>query len=119
MIDIPHLPPVRFAKEVKKVVDDDCIVVSCEFNGIAQIAELTEAAAQASAGFSEEKNQKGFLIQVRDACITADIESSKLDVMLRVLVNTGKTAQFEFLFFHEHTPGAKPVAGGLFTVYKE
>lgn len=118
MIKIPHLPPMRFAQELVEKVDENTIIVCCKFDTIPSLATLVEAAAQASAGFSEDE-KKGFLIQVRDVTLNQKIEKKQLYVYLKMRVNITNTAQFDFTFFAEDRCEKNPLAAGSFSIYKK
>lgn len=119
MIDIPHLPPIRFAQSVVEKRGEDCIVVECKFPQQPTIGELIEASAQASAGFGVQEGQNGFLVQVRDVEILKPIEHTTLFTQISLKVDIGAMTQFEFSFFSENNLQSQPLAKGGFTIFKQ
>lgn len=63
-IDLPHLPPLRFAKEILKSTSKEA-EVSIEFADIPTLPMLVEAAAQSCAAFREYEDGDAFLVSLK------------------------------------------------------
>ncbi len=65
-MNLPHLKPIRFVKELIKK-EDNISLVSCEFPYIPTLSMVCEAAAQSSSSFNESKQEQlGFLISLKN-----------------------------------------------------
>jgi len=119
MIDIPHLPPIRFAQEVVSRLDSQTIVVCCTFDSPPSMAQMIEAAAQSSAGFGVQKGQDGYLVQVKDVNVLEKPAQTTLFVKVVNTATLGNTSQFSFEFFKEDSVSTPPLCSGNFTIFKQ
>ncbi len=62
-MNLPHLAPVLFAKEVIKK-EENSLHVECQFPYPPTLAMVLEAAAQSSSGFASDDIKEGFLVAV-------------------------------------------------------
>jgi hypothetical protein len=77
-MNLPHLPPLKFAQNVL-FCDDTKARVACRFPSSPTLAMLVEACAQSSAAFALEELKSGFLIGIDEmilhqACDALDVE---------------------------------------------
>jgi hypothetical protein len=119
MIDIPHLPPIRFAQEVTKQIDAQTVVVRCVFQAPPSMAQMIEAAAQASAGFGIQEGQDGYLVQVKDVNVIEKPTQTTLFVKVSNTATLGNTSQFTFTFFNDLTLCDPQLCSGNFTIFKQ
>jgi len=95
-MNIPHQEPIKFAKELLEV-NKEFVKVKCSFKIIPTLPMLFEAAAQSSAGFSQDEEIKvGFLVSLKD--VKQNEEPDILDFIIKVEKNLEFGAVCEFSF---------------------
>lgn len=110
---IPHLEPVKFAKEILDV-EETKAEVYCEFPTTPSLAMIFEAAAQSSAAFSQNETKIGFLISVKDTeLLDANIDNN---ILIRVEKKAAFGAICEFSFLAMSLNKDKLFAKGILTV---
>lgn len=112
-MNLPHLLPVRFAKEVLLQEENQARVL-CEFPYAPTLGMYYEAAAQSSACFGEE-SQIGFVISVKQ------IEEVALSKEISVTAELKKSGEVGLLreFTFEIHNSKECVAKGIITVMLE
>lgn len=107
-MNLPHLPPVLFAKKVLQK-DGEKASVLCEFPYLPTLPMLLEAAAQASSCFGDLN--EGFLVGASDVKKIACIDSTKMVICIRKEIDSQNMHIFSFLIDN--------VAEGRFTIYAQ
>jgi hypothetical protein len=117
-MNLPHLPPIRFAKEILTCKDKRATVL-CEFPCLPTLPMLTEAAAQASSAFAtSETPQNGFLVLIKDVSLHVTPKSLTCNVMIEERLSLGNSSEFYFEVF-EKEGGALYASGSLMIVLEE
>lgn len=113
-MNLPHLPPLLFAKKVLKK-NKNSVHVQCAFPQVPTLAMFLEAAAQCSAGFEEEgKKNLGFLTMAQDIQTLSTINQTKY---LFILQKESEVGNYKKFFFIAYTPtDNQPVVSGNFTL---
>lgn len=112
-MNIPHQLPVRFAQEVI-TANENTVNVKCTFPTFPTLPMLFEAAAQSSAGFSQEESKIGFLISVKDAELL--ISPKELNLILEIEKGISFGAVCEFLFTAKSPDKLSVYAKGSLTI---
>ena len=98
-MNLPHLPPMRFAKEIL-TCKEKCATVLCEFPCLPTLPMLTEAAAQASSAFAlSDTPQNGFLVLIKDVTLHLNAQSLTYLVVIEVRLSLGNSTEFYFEVF--------------------
>lgn len=105
-MNLPHLPPVLFAKRIVEK-SDEYAKVECEFPTIPSLAMLLEAAAQASSALGKAK--EGFLASASDVESFQKIQDTKVQIEVRKEFELDKMQIFFFT--------VEGFAQGKFTIY--
>lgn len=97
---LPHLEPVRFAKEITSC-DKNVAFVKCKFPSDASLAMLCEAAAQSSAAFAQNNFTKegakiGFLVSLKNVNLLKDLNDNKCDIKVTKNVDLGNMCEYDF-----------------------
>ncbi len=117
-MNIPHLPPVKFAREVA-AKEGETVTVRCFFEEVPTIGMLLEAVAQSSAGFSDQSEQKGFLVQVKKMRLQKDPKrAGEYYARVEAVASMANVSQFQFEVLETLNEDSAPVAAGGFTIYK-
>ena len=77
VLDLPHLPPVLFAKKLLKK-DGNVADVLIEFNEHPTLPMLVEAAAQSSAAFRKREDESAFLASIKNVELLVEPKSVTL-----------------------------------------
>ncbi|RXJ84825.1 hypothetical protein [Arcobacter sp. CECT 8985] len=112
-MNIPHLPPIKFAQEKISVQDNIAKVKVC-FPSIPTLPMLFESAAQSSAAFSSEESKEGFVISLKDIELLNDLEDLEYIAQIKKEHEFGQICEFSFeiLKLDEKEKFAK----GIFTI---
>jgi hypothetical protein len=106
-MNLPHLPPLLFAKEVTKK-EQNTLHVKCEFPYSPTLPMLLEAAAQASAGFSDEV-KAGFLVAASNIVLEKKVDKTELIIKVEKEMDIANMAVFSFCI--------DGTTSGKFTIY--
>jgi len=114
-MNLPHLPPIRFAKEIL-TCKEKCASVLCEFPCLPTLSMLTEAAAQASSAFAtSDTPQNGFLVLIKDVSLHVKVQSLTCVVVIEERLSLGNSSEFYFEVF-EKEGGVLCASGSLMIV---
>ena len=114
-MNLPHLPPIRFAKEVLTCKDKQATVM-CEFPYFPTLPMLTEAAAQASSAFAHIDNlQNGFLVLMRDITLHVKVQHLICKAVIEERLSLGNLNEFYFEVFEKENDVL--CASGTFVVF--
>ena len=117
-MNLPHLPPIRFAKEVLSC-DETNASVLCEFPSLPTLPMVVEAAAQASSAFSSTNAPlMGFLVLVKETLLLEPFSQTTLMVRIEKRLSLGNSCEFYFEAF-EKEGGVKHATGSLMIVLEE
>ncbi len=93
-MNLPHLRPIRFAKEILTCNDKQAFVL-CEFPCLPTLPMLTEAAAQASSAFAKSNTPRnGFLVLIKDAVLHVRAQSLTCIVIIEERLSLGNSSEF-------------------------
>ncbi len=113
-MNIPHQKPIKYAQELLEV-NENIAKVRCEFDKTPTLPMFFEAAAQSSAGFSQDSEAKvGFLVSVKEVKLLN--EAAKLEYIIQVekKVEFGAICEFSFEVFNKEQDTS--FASGVLTV---
>ena len=114
-MNLPHLPPIRFAKKILTCKDKQATVL-CEFPCLPTLSMLTEAAAQASSAFAKSDTpQNGFLVLIKDVSLHVKVQSLTCVVVIEERLSLGNSSEFYFEVF-EKEGGVLCASGSLMIV---
>ncbi|MBP1681339.1 MAG: hypothetical protein H6Q35_1678 [Proteobacteria bacterium] len=114
-MNLPHLPPIRFAKEMLTCKEKRASVL-CEFPCLPTLPMLTEAAAQASSAFAKSDSlQNGFLVLIKDVFLHVKVQSLTCVVVIEERLSLGNSSEFYFEVF-EKEGGVLCASGSLMIV---
>lgn len=117
-MNLPHLPPIRFAKEMLTCNDKRASVL-CEFPCLPTLPMLTEAAAQASSAFAKSDTPRnGFLVLIKDVVLHVKAESLTCVVVIEERLSLGNSSEFYFEVFEKEN-GVMNASGSLMVVLEE
>ena len=116
-MNLPHLPPMRFAKEIL-TCNDKCASVLCEFPSLPTLPMLTEAAAQATSSFAKsDAPQNGFLVLIKDVSLHVKPKSLTCNVVIEARMSLENSSEFYFEVFENE--GGEMYASGLLMIVLE
>ncbi len=81
-LQLPHLPPILFAKKLLKK-DGDMANVLIEFDEYPTLAMLLEAAAQSSSAFRKHEDESAFLVSTKDVELLMEPNSTILTAQIK------------------------------------
>ncbi|AXH13865.1 hypothetical protein [Malaciobacter mytili] len=111
-MNIPHLPPVKFAQEIKEV-KENLVKVYCEFPFVPTLAMFFEAAAQSSAAFSKSDEKKiGFVISLKNIELIKEATNLTYIMQVKKEYEMGSICEFSFEALDKEEVYAK----GIFTI---
>ncbi|QIR75782.1 hypothetical protein FA592_05875 [Sulfurospirillum diekertiae] len=117
-MNLPHLPPIRFVKEVFTCNDKHATVL-CEFPCLPTLPMLIEAAAQASSAFAKSDTlQNGFLVLIKDVSLHVKVQSLTCVIIIEARTSLGNSSEFYFEVF-EKEGGMMSASGSLMVVLEE
>lgn len=111
-MNIPHLPPIRYAKKVVNRVDRS-VEVLCEFDIAPTLGMMMEAAAQGSSAFSDGKISVAFLASAKDIRLLSSPKKTALLVSIESLTSFSNIKEYKFAFFEED----RKISEGIITLY--
>lgn len=101
-MNLPHQPPIRF---VKKIIEknQDFYIVKCSFPYIPTLSMVSEAAAQSSAAFAQDKKEAvvGFLISLKNVEIRSEFIKKDYEIKISKSFNFGTMTEYKFKLFDE------------------
>lgn len=117
-MNLPHLPPMRFAKEVL-TCKDKCASVLCEFPHLPTLPMIVEAAAQASSAFAKSDTPRnGFLVLIKEVSLHVKPKSLTCNVVIEARLSLGNSSEFYFEAF-EKEGGVMYASGTVMIVLEE
>ncbi len=119
-MNLPHREPLIFAKEILSRADDTAQVI-CEFNILPTLAMFVEAAAQSSAAFDSDGDNKvkiGFLTMASDVRLLGKIETLHFLFHLKKEVEVGPYKKFSFDVY-EYNKHLKIISGNFTLLIEE
>lgn len=117
-MNLPHLPPIRFAKKILTCKEKRASVL-CEFPCLPTLPMLTEAAAQASSAFAKSDTPRnGFLVLIKDVVLHVKAQSLTCVIMIEERLSLGNSSEFYFEVFEEEG-GVMNASGSLMIVLEE
>jgi hypothetical protein len=117
-MNLPHLPAIRFAKEIF-TCNDKRAAVLCEFPSLPTLPMLTEAAAQASSAFAQSDiPRNGFLVLIKDVVLHVKTQSLTCVVIIEEHLSLGNSSEFYFEVF-EKEGSVMNASGSLIIVLEE
>lgn len=115
-MNLPHLPPILFAKEVLSHVEKRA-TVRCAFPFLPTLPMFVEAAAQSTSAFSDSDTPtKGFLVLIKDVSLHVKAHSLSCVIVLEVRLSLGNSSEFYFEVFDDEALGSKIASGSLMIV---
>ena len=96
-MNLPHLKPIRFAKEVLSSSEKN-IKVSCSFPFLPTLAMACEAAAQGSVGFAQEESTPkiGFLVSLKDIVLEKEMDFLEAIIDIERTFDFGSMSEYSF-----------------------
>lgn len=96
-LNLPHLEPLRFAKEVIKL-ENNKSKVFCEFPFIPTLAMLCEASAQSCASYNTNKDEQkiGFLVSLKNITLNQELKDLAYIVSLERILELGEISEYNF-----------------------
>ncbi len=102
-MNLPHLPPVRFAQEVISRTEEE-VQVLCVFPNVPTLPMLAEAAAQSTSAFSNSVTpQIGFLISLKEVVLFGDVLFLEYIIIVKNTATIGTFEEFYFEVFDKKT----------------
>lgn len=112
-MNLPHLPPVLFAKEIC-IVDEGKASVRCEFPSLPTLPMFVEAAAQASSALlSSNIAKNGFLVVVKDTSLHVKASIATCVVVLEAHLSLGSASEVYFEAYQDEDFNIKVASGSL------
>ncbi len=114
-MNLPHLPPVRFATSVLQC-DTKKAIVACTFPELPTLSMFVEGAAQATSAWSTSSTPiVGFLVLLKD--VTLHVKPQGLDaiVVVEERLSLGQTSEFGFDIYAQADLKVK-IASGIFMI---
>ena len=99
-MNIPHLPPIRYAKMVANK-EGKIISILCEFDKAPTLGMMMEAAAQGSSAFSDGAISVAFLASAKNIRLLIPPTKTALLVKLEPLTSLSHIKEYRFEFFEE------------------
>lgn len=93
-MNLEHLEPILFAKEVIEKNENEAVVL-CEFATFPTLPMLLEAAAQSSSALADEK--KGFLLGAQDVVLHKKIFEKSVKIRIKKEFSSQKLQKFSFV----------------------
>ena len=117
-MNLPHLEPLIFAKEVL-FIENNTVEVACEFEMLPTLAMFIEAAAQATVAFNTNPSKKtiAFLTLANHIELLEKIESLKY--IFKVKKEVDVAAYIKFSFEAHDSKGVKIVQGKFTLLIQE
>jgi len=112
-ISLPHTAPIKFVKSLLKT-DEKSAVVKIGYEQLPTIGMLVEAAAQSSAGISDERNigRMGFLVSLKNVKLLEEIKSYEYIAKIELVSRLDDFKSLKFEIFEEE----KMIAKGSFAI---
>ena len=96
-MNLPHQAPIRFAQRIIEK-NDDFYIIECSFPCIPTLSMASEAAAQSSAAFAQDKKESiiGFLISLKNNQKIAEFTKSNYQIKISKSFNFGVMTEYKF-----------------------
>jgi len=106
-IELPHIPPIKFAKYILNIVDNKARVL-VEFDEIPSLAMLVEASAQSCGAFRDSQDFKGaFLVSVKNVKLLTKPTKTSYEVKVVNEHNLENMRYMKFEVFDDNVLVAK------------
>lgn len=116
-MNLPHLPPLKFAQEILTCKDKSATVL-CEFPRLPTLPMLTEAAAQSTSAFSNTDTPiNGFLVLIKDASL--HVKPKSLTCLIRIEERLSLGNSSEYFFEVVENEGGIVMASGFVMIVLE
>lgn len=116
-MNLPHLPPIKFATETLTCKDQQA-TVRCEFPTLPTLAMLVEAAAQSTmAVLNTDVAMNGFLVLIKDTVLHVKPKSLIAIVEVEMRLSLGNSSEFYFEVLEK--PAGERYASGSFVIVLE
>ena len=112
-LSLPHIAPIRFAQTILSK-EENAARVALSFDELPSLGMMIEAAAQASASFSQGHETGGFLVSLKNVKLLEKSSSLLLDVSLLKEHDLGSMNLFSFVVLE----GTKELVNGSFVIAK-
>ncbi|MGB5919888.1 hypothetical protein [Arcobacter sp.] len=101
-MNLPHQAPIRFAQEIIEK-NEDFYIIKCSFPYIPTLAMVSEAAAQSSAAFAQDKKEPiiGFLISLKNIKKLSEFKKEDYQIKISKSFNFGTMTEYKFELFDE------------------
>lgn len=112
-LPLPHIAPIKFAQSILQT-DEKGAVVKIAYDELPTIGMLVEAAAQSSAGISDERNtgRMGFLVSLKTVKLLEKIKSYEYTTKIELISRLDDFKSLKFEIFDED----KMIAKGSFAI---
>jgi len=112
VLDLPHLPPILFAKKLLKK-DGNMADVLIEFDESPTLPMLVEAAAQSSAAFRKREDESAFLASIKNVELLVEPKST---TFIAQIIDEHTFDSFRYVSFKIFESDDKLVAKGSFVL---
>jgi len=118
-MNLPHLEPLVFAKEIIEVVDNSATVF-CQFDTVPTLSMFIEAAAQGSSAFDINStiSKIGYVTKVSEIKLFNTIQGSDYLIKINNEIEIANIKQFYFEAFDKQT-NMKTASGKITLVIQE
>jgi len=99
-LSLPHIAPIRFAKDIFSLEETEA-KVALLFDEIPSLGMMIEAAAQASAAFGGADTKGGVLVSLKNIKLLLKPQKKALEVVLIKEHDLGNMSYFSFMVFEE------------------
>jgi len=105
---LPHTAPIKFVKELLQT-DETSAIVKIAYEELPTIGMLIEAAAQSSAGISDEQNigRMGFLVSLKNVKLLEEIKSYEYIAKIELVSKLDNFKSLKFNIFEDELMIAK------------
>lgn len=107
-MNLPHQAPIRFAQDIIEK-NEDFFIVKCSFPYIPTLPMISEAAAQSSATFAQDKKETiiGFLISLKNIEKISEFTKENYQIKITKSFNFDTMTEYKFEVFDQKDICAK------------
>lgn len=107
-MNLPHQAPIRFAQNIIEK-NEDFFIVKCSFPYTPTLAMVSEAAAQSSAAFAQDKKEPviGFLISLKNIEKISEFTKENYQIKITKSFNFDTMTEYKFELFDHKDISAK------------
>lgn len=118
-MNLPHLPPIKFAKH-PLFCDENLAKVMCEFPSTPTLPMFVEAAAQSSAAFAKDETPRnGFLVLIKEFSLHEIPKSLSCIVAIERKLSLGNSSEFYVEIFEKEDDGVMYACGSLMIILED